>query len=121
MNSQLNTLSLPKSTTLLPSIRLPFFGRASVSKTFRAPLRQVVSAHSPAAFLHRDISHRFGQRLRELRKERNMTQLQMAVEFGIDRSFISDVERGQKSISLHLLEVIALGMDLELSDLLEGL
>ncbi len=64
-----------------------------------------------------DLSTRFGRRLRELRRERNMTQLQMAIGFGIDRSFISDVERGRKSISLHMLEVIALGMKLSLSDL----
>jgi transcriptional regulator with XRE-family HTH domain len=45
----------------------------------------------------------------------------MAVDFGIDRSFISDVERGRKSISLRMLEVIALGMEVSLSDLLAGL
>jgi DNA-binding XRE family transcriptional regulator len=71
--------------------------------------------------LPRDISSRFGLRLRELRRSRQMTQLRMAVDFGIDRSFISDVERGRKSISLHMLEVIALGMNLTLSDLLDGI
>ena len=70
--------------------------------------------------LPRDISSRFGMRLRELRRARNMTQLRMAVDFGIDRSFISDVERGRKSISLHMLEVIALGLKVTLSDLLDG-
>lgn len=64
-----------------------------------------------------DVSSRFGRKLREMRRERNMTQMQMAVDFGIDRSFISDVERGRKSISLHMLEVIALGMKVSLSDL----
>jgi len=69
----------------------------------------------------RDISSRFGARLRELRRERNLTQLRMANDFGIDRSFISDVERGRKSISLPMLEVIALGMKITLSDLLQDL
>ena len=67
------------------------------------------------------VSSRFGVRLRELRHERNLTQLRMAVDFGIDRTFISDVERGRKSISLPTLEVIALGMKLSLSELLKGL
>ncbi|WP_396270678.1 helix-turn-helix domain-containing protein [Granulicella paludicola] len=71
--------------------------------------------------LPRDISSRFGLRLRELRRAHNMTQLRMAVDFGIDRSFISDVERGKKSISLHMLEVIALGMKVSLADLFSGL
>ncbi len=69
----------------------------------------------------RDVSSRFGHRLRELRRERNMTQLRMATDFGIDRSFISDVERGRKSISLPMLEVIALGMRVSLSDLMRDL
>ncbi len=71
--------------------------------------------------LPRDVSSRFGLRLRELRRAKNMTQLRMAVDFGIDRSFISDVERGRKSISLPMLEVIALGLDVSLSDLLDGI
>lgn len=71
-----------------------------------------------AYYLPMDVSSRFGARLRELRRERNMTQLRMATDFGIDRSFISDVERGRKSISLPMLEVIALGLGMTLSDLL---
>ncbi len=50
-----------------------------------------------------------------------MTQLRMAVEFGIDRTYISDVERGRKSISLPMLEVIALGFQLSLSELLRDI
>lgn len=68
-----------------------------------------------------DISSRFGIRLRELRRSRNMTQLEMAIAFGIDRSYISDVERGRKAISLPTLEVIALGMDVSLSTLLKDI
>jgi transcriptional regulator with XRE-family HTH domain len=68
-----------------------------------------------------DVSSRFGVRLRQLRRERNLTQLRMAVDFGIDRSFISDVERGRKSISLPMLEVIALGLKMSLSELLRDL
>jgi DNA-binding XRE family transcriptional regulator len=70
--------------------------------------------------LHRDVNARFGLRLRELRCTQNMTQLRMAVDFGIDRSFISDVERGRKSISLPTLEILALGLNLSLSDLFKG-
>lgn len=72
-------------------------------------------------YLPMDVSSRFGVRLRQLRRERNLTQLRMAVDFGIDRSFISDVERGRKSISLPMLEVIALGLKITLSELLRDL
>ncbi len=69
----------------------------------------------------RDVSSRFGQRLRQMRRERNLTQLRMATSFGIDRSYISDVERGRKSISLPMLEVVALGLRVSLSDLLRDI
>ena len=72
-------------------------------------------------FMPLDVSSRFGVRLRQLRRDRNMTQLRMAVEFGIDRTFISDVERGRKSISLPMLEVLALGFQLSLSELLRDI
>ena len=68
-----------------------------------------------------DVSARFGRRLRELRRGHNLTQLSMAVDFGIDRSFISDVERGRKSISLPMMEVIAIGLHITLSDLLQDI
>ena len=55
-----------------------------------------------------------------LRKAKGMTQLEMSVEFGIDRSYISDIERGKKAISLPLLEVIALGFGMSISDLFTG-
>ena len=72
-------------------------------------------------YLPKDVSSRFGARLRELRRERNLTQLRMAIDFGIDRTFISDVERGRKSISLPMLEIIALGLKMSLSDLLRDI
>lgn len=71
--------------------------------------------------LQKDVSSRFGRRLRQLRQERELTQSGMARRFGIDRSFISDVERGRKSISLPMLEVLALGLDLSLSELFRDL
>ena len=72
-------------------------------------------------YVSMDVSSRFGVRLRQLRRERNLTQSRMAVEFGIDRTFISDVERGRKSISLPMLEVIALGLKMSLSELLRDI
>jgi DNA-binding XRE family transcriptional regulator len=72
-------------------------------------------------YLPMDVSSRFGMRLRQLRRERNLTQLQMAIDFGIDRTFISDVERGRKSISLPMLEIMALGLKMSLSELLRDI
>ncbi len=71
--------------------------------------------------LPRDVASRFGRRVRELRQARAMTQIEVAVHFGIDRTFISDVERGKKSVCLPTMEIFALGFGLSLSDLLRGI
>lgn len=68
-----------------------------------------------------DIASRFGRRIRELRHSRRMTQSEMATVFGIDRTFLSDMERGRKSVCMPTMEVLALGFGVSLSDLLRGL
>jgi len=45
----------------------------------------------------------------------------MAERLGIDRSYISDMERGKKNICLPTLEVIAQGLETTMSRLLSGL
>ena len=67
------------------------------------------------------ITQRFGERLRALRKARGMTQHQLSDYMGIDRSFISDVERGKKRISLDYLDTLAQGFKLSLPEMLKGL
>jgi transcriptional regulator with XRE-family HTH domain len=69
----------------------------------------------------REVTHRFGRKLRFMRKSRSMTQLQLAIYLGIDRSYISDVERGRKTLSLPTMEIIAKGFRMSLSDLLKGI
>ncbi len=97
---------------------MSYFPTQTPSKLPQASLRPPMPI---PYFLPQDVGSRFGVRLREMRKERCMTQLQMAIEFGIDRSYISDVERGRKAISLPMLEVIALGMKISLSTLFHDL
>ncbi len=126
MQTSLNTETLLPERRVQLSTPLRSATSGSMPRTIRmlshANLSSAtVQAPAPLETLPRDVSSRFGARLRELRRERNLTQLRMANDFGIDRSFISDVERGRKSISLPMLEVIALGMKLSLSELLQSI
>ena len=73
------------------------------------------------AYVPKNILGRFGTRIRNLRKSHNLTQQNMAAKFGIDRSYISDVECGKQGMSLAMLEVIALGFNIKLSELFEDL
>ena len=68
-----------------------------------------------------DLLTRLGDRIRKLRKKRGWTQAEMAEKVGIDRSFLADVERGKRNISILNLHVIAVGLQVSLSKLLSGL
>ena len=68
-----------------------------------------------------NITQRFGVRLRALRVKRGWTQLEMAEKLGIDRSYISDMERGKKNVCLPTLEIIAKGLDLTISQVVRSL
>jgi len=65
-----------------------------------------------------DLLIRLGQRIRNLRKRRGWTQVVMAEKVGLDRSFVADVERGKRNISILNLELIAKGFRISLSQLL---
>jgi len=68
-----------------------------------------------------DLLIRLGQRIRSFRKRRGWTQVVMAEKVGLDRSFIADVERGKRNISILNLDLIAKGFRISLSQLLSRL
>jgi transcriptional regulator with XRE-family HTH domain len=70
---------------------------------------------------HADILVGLGERIRKLRIKRGWTQVIMAEKIGMDRSFIADLERGKRNITLLNLVVLAQGFDITLSKLLSGL
>lgn len=67
-----------------------------------------------------DIAVRFGQRVRELRQTKGWSQEAFAAKCGLDRTYISGIERGKRNVSLRNIEVIAETLGLTLSDLMKG-
>lgn len=63
---------------------------------------------------------RLGHRIRTLRKRHGWTQVEMAERLGLDRSFLADVERGKRNISIRNLYIVAKGFKKSLSQLLSG-
>jgi transcriptional regulator with XRE-family HTH domain len=68
-----------------------------------------------------DLLLQLGVRIKSLRKKRGWTQAIMAEKVGIDRSFLADVERGKRNISILNLELIAKGFKVSLSQLFSRL
>jgi transcriptional regulator with XRE-family HTH domain len=68
-----------------------------------------------------EIQLAFGKRLRHLRVKKGWTQVEMAERLGIDRSYVSDMERGKKNVCLPTLKLISQGFGMSLSQLLSRL
>jgi transcriptional regulator with XRE-family HTH domain len=68
-----------------------------------------------------DIRARFGARLRSLRERRGLTQVELADYLGLRRTYISDLERGKRNVSLLTLEIIARGFGMSVSQLFRKL
>lgn len=68
-----------------------------------------------------DILQRFGERVRELRKECGWSQEEFADYCELDRTYIGGIERGERNVALRNIEVIADTLGVSLSQLLKGL
>jgi len=64
---------------------------------------------------------RLGHRVRTLRQKQGWTQVEMAEKTGLDRSFLADVERGRRNVSIRNLYIIAKGFKKSLAQLLTGI
>ena len=59
----------------------------------------------------------FGQRVQGLRKERNLSQEQLADLTGVHRTYIGMIERAEKNITLRNIARIAEALEIKISDL----
>jgi len=62
-----------------------------------------------------------GERIREMRKVKNLTQEDLAYESEIDRSYIGGVERGERNLSFDKLCQIAEALGCDVAALTKGL
>jgi transcriptional regulator with XRE-family HTH domain len=67
------------------------------------------------------ITRRFGNRVRLLRKERGLSQEDLAELCNLDRTYISGIERGVRNVALRNIEAVASALGITLADLFEGL
>jgi len=67
-----------------------------------------------------DIQVRFGQRVRELRRDQGYSQENFAYACGLDRTYVGGIERGERNVALRNIEVIAQTLGISLEELFEG-
>ena len=68
-----------------------------------------------------DILERFGQRVRELRRAKGLSQEAFAAECGLDRTYMGGIERGERNLALRNINLIAKTLGMSLSELMRGL
>jgi transcriptional regulator with XRE-family HTH domain len=66
----------------------------------------------------RDICERFGTAVKAGREALGLTQEGLAERAGIHRTYLSDVERGSRNVSLLNIERLASALELKASELL---
>jgi transcriptional regulator with XRE-family HTH domain len=69
----------------------------------------------------RDICERFGERLRELRKDRGWRQLDLAEQAGISENYVSELELGQKEVCLRTIDVLSRALGVAIEDIVKGI
>jgi transcriptional regulator with XRE-family HTH domain len=66
-----------------------------------------------------DIRERFGFAIKTRREELTWTQEELAHQAGIHRTYLSDIERGSRNVSLLNIERLAAALSLTLAELFE--
>ncbi|HEV2891939.1 MAG TPA: helix-turn-helix transcriptional regulator [Frankiaceae bacterium] len=68
---------------------------------------------------YEDLAHRraFGDRVRELRKERGWTQEVLAEAAGMGRGYLAEIEGGRRAATIDTIHRIAIALGVTIADL----
>jgi len=64
-----------------------------------------------------DVLIKFGNRVRELRKEKGISQEDLAYKAGLHRTYIGMIERGEKNITIKNIEKLAKALEVGMKEL----
>ena len=68
-----------------------------------------------------DIKRQFGERVRKLRKKRDWKLVELSVETGLGRVFLSNLENGKHEPKLGTVKKLADAFGLTISQLMRGM
>jgi len=66
-----------------------------------------------------DLLKKFGDKIREIRKEKGLSQEELAFKSNLHRTYIGMIERGEKNITLKNIKKIANALNVSMSYLME--
>ena len=68
-----------------------------------------------------DIRKQFGKRVKQLRHENNLSQEALAHLADLDRTYIPSIEKGERNVSLEVIQKLSKAFKIEISELLKGI
>lgn len=82
-------------------------------------LIKVYNVYSFRAMKNQHLITEFGQKIKQLRNEKNISQEKLSFSTGFHRTYIGMIERGERNISLTNMAVFAKVFEVSLSELLD--
>ncbi len=71
--------------------------------------------------MSKDICERFGERIRQLRTEQEITQIELCHKIGIEQKTLSAIENGRMEPCLRNVEFLAIGLNVTLAKLFKDM
>ncbi|MBK8090104.1 MAG: helix-turn-helix transcriptional regulator [Chitinophagaceae bacterium] len=62
-----------------------------------------------------DMKEKIGHRIRQLRKELDISQEALALKAEVDRTYVTDVENGRRNVSVEILERLISALEVSVS------
>lgn len=66
-----------------------------------------------------DIKSQFGKKVKKFRLSKGLSQEAFAHKADLDRTYISSIEKGERNVSLVVIEKIAIALEIEISNLFD--
>ncbi len=63
-----------------------------------------------------DIKQKFGEKVKLFRTIKGWSQEKLALEAGIDRTYLPGIEKGERNVSITVVEKLAIALEVEIKD-----
>jgi len=63
-----------------------------------------------------NVKKQFGKKLKTLRLSKEFSQEKLALEAGLDRTYIPSIEKGERNVSLEVIYKLAKALDISVLD-----
>jgi transcriptional regulator with XRE-family HTH domain len=68
-----------------------------------------------------DIRKQFGKRIKQLRQENELSQEALAHLAELDRTYIPSIEKGERNVSIEVIQKLSKAFKIKISELLKGI